>query len=551
MIRLNSRHIGRLSNKAFFLFSPVSVFAYPLTALVNKSNINFVFTLIIGLVITLVTFIFYFAAQKLMGKYFVNMGLLSSFFSILIIAFTGMFRGIIFYSVSKFLSIDQFSSMYQRITSSTLTTMFWLGLTNLIVNISMEFQKEYQAILNHYLLQKFAEAPKEPLNQRGLDELNRFQTNLAQNIGKVPNFDNREELRRISAELTFQINENLKPLSRRIWLRSLTEYPVIDFRKLLRDSFRHLEFSMTKFVVIMTTLAQLENLFIRSLYESSIRTLSYMVSAIIIIYIHKSFFRVSNELGNLIFLVVLGFLPVFVSEYLIWLLGYESNVVASLLVIPLAPALVMVLSVLQLTKKDREYLLNLLAQSASEIDRDSDLNLGSYHRNLASYLHNSVQSELLSLSHQLAAASMTDDIAESKRVIKKLTSVVNRSWSADFMEIDGDIYKRFSRLEDSWKNILSIQISIDNELLISHPRPQAIIQSIEEVVSNCYRHGQATEVRVSGYKGEVGLLLKFQSNSSKPLTKSKGLGESWLTQTSLKPWSIVQNSEGTLIEIEV
>jgi hypothetical protein len=54
----------------------------------------------------------------------------------------------------------------------------------------------------------------------------------------------------------------LRPLSRRIWLRSLNEYPAIRIRQMLKDSIQFLDFSKPLFFSAILFLALISNVFI-------------------------------------------------------------------------------------------------------------------------------------------------------------------------------------------------------------------------------------------------------------------------------------------------
>ena len=550
--RIEIRYLTHLTISGFALFAPVSVFAYLTSTLVANPNSSILLLIFVGLLITLF----------ILGLYAVliwpqricqlnqKLGLLKFF--VLAIGITGAVRGIIFFYANEILSLKQPSDLIARITSSTLTTLLWLSSANLVINISRQFKREYQSTLNQYLASKISRAARNIDSQEEIEELQEFQKELSKTIVEVLNSPSSDAFSRLSERLTFHLNEQLRPLSRRIWLRSLSEYPVINYKGVLLDSLKLLNFSEVLFFLIISSLAVLENLFLRSLTETFWRTISFLIFTFLVMRIFKLIrIRTESLVLNLIFLLAVSVTPIYLSEVTIGILGFTNSYLAAIFIIPIPMVLIVVLALIDLTQKDREFLLNLLKDKKDSIYQQSAIGIDPEKRQIASFLHNSFQSELLALSSQMASAAISNDKSQTSATLQRVYAFASRSISEDFQRLNEMPLERLKTVINSWANILDIQTEFSDVILADNSKLVLIVQTIEEVASNSYRHGKATYLKVKAEKGEIGIRLIFQSNGKEPLVRSKGVGLSWLSQVSLTPWKIEKNSKGILLTLEV
>jgi hypothetical protein len=383
-------------------------------------------------------------------------------------------------------------------------------------------------------------------------ELVEFEKDLSKSLSELLGNSDSETFRKVSQSLTVLINEHLRPLSRRIWLRSLSEYPVINYKRLLGDSLKLLNFSKIGFIGIMSVLALLNNLFLRKLDESFWRSFSYLcMTLILMFFFNKSRNHWQRISLNFSFLLVISFAPIFISEFFADLLGYQTNYLAALLITPIPAAVIIVLALFDLTQRDRLFLLSLLDKNTKIIFDSVSAGVDLEQRQIASYLHNSFQSELLALSNQLAAAALSGDKESTSSALQRASAVAARSLSEDLARIKEQPLDRLDSVIDSWKNILEIEVDISNEVLQEKCNTVVFTQTVEEIASNAFRHDKATKLVISAKFGEFGTRLLFQSNGSQPISKSEGMGNSWLNQVSITPYSIEKNDLGTIIEVEI
>jgi hypothetical protein len=545
-------HLTTLTVAGFLLYSPISILAYPVSVLVVNPESSILLLFIVGLLITFASFLLYLALLKLAKSEFIKKSTPNYVYFVSGIILVGAFRGVIFYYFNEALDLQQPSSFFKRVLASAFTTVFWLCAANVIINLSRSFKRRYQSTLNQFLASRISAPSNGQSSSDSNADIRSLEDDLSKSLSGLLGKSDSQTFNRVSGELTLLINERLRPLSRRIWLRSLNEYPVVNYKGLFKDSLRMLTFSRTIFLLIMTLLALLNNLFLRSISESFWRTLTYLLATVLCILLYDISVKKWHSIYlNSVFIFSIGFIPILLSEMTAGFLSFENNYFAAMLIIPIPPVVLIVLSLFDLTQKDQASLLTLLEEHGDSIFSDLAPGVDLNQRQIASYLHNSFQSELLALSKQLAAAALSKDKDAASSVLQRASSVANRSLSENLVRMNDQPLDHLTQLIKSWENILSIKIVIPQDVLHEKLNSVVFVQTVEEIASNAFRHDRATELTIKCSEGLVGTKLFFQSNGSQPISKSQGMGDTWLNQISLTAWTIEKNALGTLIVLEL
>lgn len=542
-----------LSLQGFLLYSPISVLGFPVSVLIANENASLIITFFYGVLLTLITFLIYLLQILFINKFVSNYSILFILFiSVPVVA--GLFRGYLFFVMVETLDLVQPSNLTNRLISSTLTTLFWLTLANYVMAVSRKFLFQYQSALNQYLRQLKNSNKSTSLSVQNASMLNSVQLNLSASVEAYIGKSDPASFRKLSAVLVQQINDQIRPLSRRIWIKELSQFPTIRFWQLLKDSIKSLSFSWRKFILLITGLSVLGNLAIRSTDETFWRTFSFLItiSLIRVIYDRIRFLpQIQKTLFNLILLLMFGLLPVLVSEYFVDSIGYSGNWSATLIISPVAPVLMLILTLLRLANQDRNMILEILRNSSIVLPEDNPADLEIESASVASYLHNSLQSELLALSKQLEEAAKNPDSSRSAELLQRVSSTVNRSITDDFVRFNESPKDRLQAVIDSWLGILEIQVNFSIDLLSNNEKASIIVQTIEEVATNVSRYDNATVLSVSAEFKQNSVVLNLQSNGIGKLKRSKGFGTAWFNQVALSQWKIIKNETGSLLIIEL
>ena len=542
-----------LTTKGFLLYSPISILSFPVTILITNKDQSLWLMSMYGVFVTIFSYIVYITLITLGKK--ISTSQASKFSQFLIIpVLTGAARGEFFYYLVEIVDLQQPSNLFERVLSSTLTTIFWLYLANYLIGVSRNFLFKYQAALNQYLGSKTQQSTPTQLSKKTVKTLTDLQLNLSAAVERFADKSDPESFRNLSLVLTQQINDQIRPISRRIWVKNLSEFPVFKLDQLFKDALVSLDFSWRTFVTLITALSLFSNLAVRSLSESALRTLIFLIVLVGIRIVQKLLNKKRSVIylrNNLIYLITYGLLPVLISEAMVEAAGYEGDWVATLLISPIAPVLMIVLSLLRLTARDRSTILKILENSVDDLSANQPAQEQMESASVASYLHNSLQSELLALSKKLAEAAENPDKNKAAALLEQVAAITNRSIAEDFVKFAESPFERLADVIQSWRGILEIELDFDVKSLSQNEKAAIIVQTIEEVATNVARYDNATNLQVSAVNSDLGIALSFQSNGGGKLVKAQGLGSNWFDKVAVSQWSITKNQKGSLLIIEI
>lgn len=536
-----------ISSLGFALYSPISLLAFPVTVLVANPNSSYLLLLSYGAGLTLATYLLYLifvvASSKISSK---AVSIQAVFFLISSLV-TGGVRGAIFYAIVDYLNLMQSGSLLNRVLASSFTAFIWLSTSNLLVNYIRDFKNKYEFALKQLLKRSIADSGEMGLSEESKTDLKNLQDDLIETLSTLLENSRSTELHKLATSLTSKINLELRPLSKRIWVRSLGEYPVIRFRRMALDSVRFLDFSHFWFLGFMGALALLNNVFIRGFQESLIRTVSYLIILDLLLVV-RNYGVLTN---TLLFLVSVGVVPIYFGELIANILGYSGSWVAVLLITPVAPVVIVILSLIKLLQSDHELVIELLGTMKVRNQNPAQKEEMSAERQLASFIHNSLQSEFMALAGQLNEAAKSDNVELQESVKMRVSEVLDRSFIRDFNDFTQSPLPRLMSIQKSWKGILEIEVNIPDSLLQDSARNGLIVQTIEEFAANSFRHGKAKRIHIAGTHSENGVKLSLRSDGPTSLTSQRGLGSEWLDQISKTPWTLESDTSGTLLTIEI
>jgi signal transduction histidine kinase len=550
MLRFNSQTLKEntsLSIPGFIFYSPISILSFPVTVLVVNPGASFLLLTASGVGLTAVIFAFY-----LLFIWIDNQISTDSFafkcanFLIAAVA-VGAIRGYLFYEAVDALELNAPGSLLNRILASAATTLFWLCAANILINFSQAFRSRYEQSLKKFIERNLTGVPSFLPSEESATELTILQQELTKSLTSRLEDGEAQNLREVAELLKSKINLQLRPLSRRIWLRSLNEYPKIRYGRMLKDSINFLEFSKPIFVLAILFLALLSNLSIRSFTESLVRTSTFLFLLLVILSLART--RVFSN--HYVYLVMIGIIPVIGSEFIALFLEYSGSWTATFLISMVAPSLMVVLSLFNLTLRDHSLIIELLESYEIHKIPNASKAFDVSERHLASYLHNSLQSELLAIAGQLEEAAIANDREKSSEILQRVSALINRSFIDDFQKFAESPLERLETVRKSWSGILHIEIDFPEALLTSPARNASLVQTIEEFAANSYRHGKATKISASAIENSIGLHLTLKSNGSKKVSTKRGLGSEWLDQIAIGSWKMESTLTGTSLKITI
>ena len=169
-------------------------------------------------------------------------------------------------------------------------------------------------------------------------------------------------------------------------------------------------------------------------------------------------------------------------------------------------------------------------------------------RELAKYLHGTIQSRLMASAIGLESAGKRGDIKalqkEAKTAYKNLKLPSEKYFSTPEKTLKAELDK----VIDKWQNLLTIKTKIQsNQPMLASDLIQDLGNAINEGLSNAFRHGLADKADIKiDFKGE-NMLVEIADNGNGPTKGKGGLGSEWFDALAGKNWELIENPKGGAI----
>ena len=161
-------------------------------------------------------------------------------------------------------------------------------------------------------------------------------------------------------------------------------------------------------------------------------------------------------------------------------------------------------------------------------------------RELAKYLHGTIQSRLMA-----SAMALEKELAQAYESL--------RVPSASYFAAPEESFKaEISKVNSKWNNLLNIKVKIDKTIGDLEPaKSQEIGNAINEGLSNAFRHGGATNVKLDIQKVKSGISIEMIDDGQGPLGGKGGLGTEWFNAIAGRSWSLkkVNAKGGAVLEL--
>ena len=162
-------------------------------------------------------------------------------------------------------------------------------------------------------------------------------------------------------------------------------------------------------------------------------------------------------------------------------------------------------------------------------------------RELAKYLHGTIQSRLMASAMALEKAGRKGD----KRALEKELAQAYESLrvpSASYFAAPEDTFKaEINKVISKWKYLLNIKVKIDKTIGDLEPsKSQEIGNAINEGISNSFRHGHASNLKLNVEKVRSGIRVEMVDDGDGPMGGKGGLGTEWFNAISGRSWSLKQ-----------
>ena len=327
--------------------------------------------------------------------------------------------------------------------------------------------------------------------------------------------------------------------------------PKIKLKETIIESIRHLNVPAlpTALFILLTSVFNLTSEY--GALRGIIGSTTVFVIPYLFFHLYQRFARSKMD-GNFYANLVVLFLPGVLTGLVLYVTNefYLKNDSGLLGFVYIGIALVVALlaSVRNLSRSDRQDLLEILSSafqrsSAATVREDHGLEV-------ASYLHNALQSELLALSYQLEQSALNPNVENSRAILEQMGSRINRSISNDFAEFHEEPLKRLERVQVAWKGIVSVDLKLDPLILNDSAQNLLLVQIIDESISNAVRYARAKSIWIEISKTEDGSKsIIIRNDGLELLNGSKGMGSEWLDSFTGGRWSRTNDGRHTILEL--
>ena len=542
----------QLSLSAFYFYAPISVMAVPLIFWTEELPASIAELLLVGMVITTITFfIYWFLIYVFQRFHYINQLISGA----LILIVTGILRGLILFNTFEVLGYQNPTPLLARISSSIFNVFVWLALISIVSENNQRFIRRYRALLTQILVLKLRNnSDLQPGYSYIEDHILKMQLRLKKSIGQIRSateISNPEKL--MAEELRKEIEEELKPLNQRLWVKSAYDPPSIRFNSVLETAVSELKFRFPLTATIFLAFLVVNTfLLIGSLSAFCYGLLSffsfYLFNKIRLNMVHR--FYEKRRVVNSIFLILVGFTVGTSTTILLDLVGLSHSYSAIFFIAPILSLLVLASSFIELTISDRRTLMEILSRESMALNEHflEKMDRG----NAASYLHNSLQSELSSLAIQLDSIAKNPDLVKSQQITQRIESFISRSSRDDYKDFLETPESRIKRIIESWDGIADIDSSIDEEIFNDPSRASLVVQLIQEAIANAVRSGSANKIKVTGqYSGDSFKISVQDNGQTSSSDEKRGMGSEWIDSVAAAEWVLEQSENGRTLRVEI
>ena len=540
---MNSRIV--LTWQSYLLFSVISVLAVPLALVDQLSPRNFFYFLGIGLALTVATGLLLLPYIHFSKAWLSNSSRQKQeVLSVLVIGLTGVLRGILLHYLIVWFGFTQPTNIWARIASSTTTTLLWFTAIAIFVTSRTSFKADYEAILRKTIVET-----SEKLNLVDLDslpaslekELLEIEKVLGTAFGKDLPPGSRDSLSIAAAHIKHLIEEKIRPLSHRLWIESAAETPRVNIGPSLLASIKYLNLPTIPTLIFLALSTILNVSVTVGLNQGIFATVVILVEmfCMLTLFQNKISHRTNGRLALNGLLLLIPGLVLSLTFYLSNKFLFNKDFgLLNLIYVVIFLLVALLVSSFQLVNHDREQLIFMIESELTTVGWQSSLKEKYLSKNAASYLHNLLQSELLAITKQIEISSDDLDSVNSLKDLEILLDRLNRPIKDDFQKFLNNPIERLNRLQNAWKGIADVNITIPTQALEDQNRNILLVQIVEEAIANAVRHAGATQVNVTAeILPDARVCFSIINNGVSSKEESVGLGSAWLDHHAPNSWT--------------
>lgn len=165
-------------------------------------------------------------------------------------------------------------------------------------------------------------------------------------------------------------------------------------------------------------------------------------------------------------------------------------------------------------------------------------------RELAKYLHGTIQSRLMASAMALEKAGRKGDKRALEKELAQAYESLRVPSAAYFAAPEANFKAEIVKVISKWNDLLKIKVRIDKNIGdIEGSKSQEIANAINEAISNSFRHGQALNVSLKIEKLKSEIWVEVLDDGNGPMGGKGGLGKEWFDAIAGGNWSLKRGKD--------
>lgn len=348
-----------------------------------------------------------------------------------------------------------------------------------------------------------------------------------------------------AAKISDLIENRVRPLSHKLWAKEQKKIDSYEIGSMLRAALRGRPFS-TLLVPVISFIGGLATGFAAGDFAEALARYSMNIAIAFVFFsvgniLVKSFRRFAQPL----FWLILFATPVAVVQANALLFGgqiYGSQSNALGLTATLIFMLSITYSVGSSVLSNRKQ-ISLELSNSDLLRQESDVIQAAQRisdRDLANYLHSTVQNRLLSSAMRIGKSKHgSAEEIEATAELESFTASIESAWRESVMKTSSEV---IGEIIERWKGF--VEISVKGGIANSDVSPELMGYLVEEAVSNAVRHGRAKRLTIEISDDQTHSCIKFTDDGYGPKAGKSKLGTSLFESATAGDWSLAPASSG-------
>ncbi len=175
-------------------------------------------------------------------------------------------------------------------------------------------------------------------------------------------------------------------------------------------------------------------------------------------------------------------------------------------------------------------------------------------RELAKYLHGTIQSRLMASAMALERAGRKGDKKALERELEEAYKSLRVPSAEYFSAPEATLKEEINKVVAKWNELMTVKVKIGANIPNIPPhKSQEIGNVINEGLSNSFRHGSASNVEVSVIHKSDRIFITVKDDGVGIEAGKPGLGTEWFKAIAGNAWSLTNNEKGpgTTLELKI